>query len=100
MARQALITGAFPAELPLSVADTNAGMQGLVGLLAALFARESSGRGDYIQIAMVDATLGANDGLHAALENVAVGITNEVHETAGGLMMAGEFRYIWKLQAQ
>ena len=98
VARQALITGAFPAELPLSVADTNAGMQGLIGLLAALFARESSGRGDYIQIAMVDATLGANDGLHAALENVAVGVTNEVHETAGGLlMMAGEFRYIWKL---
>ena len=98
VARQSAITGAFPAELPLSVADTNAGMQGLVGLLAALYARESTGRGDYVEISMVDATLGANDGLHAALENIAVGVTNEVHETAAGLlMMAGEFRYIWKL---
>ena len=27
-----------------------------------------------------------------------MGVTNEVHETAGGLLMlAGEFRYIWKL---
>jgi len=98
VARQSAITGAFPAELPLSVADTNAGMQGLVGLLAALYARESTGQGDYVEISMVDATLGANDGLHAALENIAVGVTNEVHETAAGLlMMAGEFRYIWKL---
>ena len=70
----------------------------MVGLLAALYARESTGQGDYVEISMVDATLGANDGLHAALENIAVGVTNEVHETAAGLlMMAGEFRYIWKL---
>ena len=98
VARQSTITGAFPAELPLSVADTNAGMQGLVGLLAALYAREKTGRGEYVEIAMVDATLGANDGLHAALENVSLGVTNEVHETSAGLlMMAGDFRYIWKL---
>ena len=98
VSRQSTITGTFPVELPLSVADTNAAMQGLVGLLAALYAREKTGRGDYVEIAMVDATLGANDGLHAALENVPLAITNEVHETSGGLlMMAGDFRYIWKL---
>ena len=60
VARQSAITGAFPAELPLSVAATNAGMQGLVGLLAALYARESTGRGDYVEISMVDATLGVS----------------------------------------
>lgn len=97
LARQSEITGAFPAELPLSVADTNAGMQGLVALLAALYARESTGRGDYVEISMIDATLGANDGLHASLEGVKPGVQNEVHETSGGLlMMAGDFRYIWK----
>ena len=98
VARQAAITGSFPTELPLSVADTNAGMQGLVGLLVALYARQTTGKGDYVEIAMVDATLGANDGLHAALEGLTVGVTNEVHETAGGFfMMGGDFRYIWKL---
>ena len=33
VARQAEVTGAFPAELPLSVADTNAAMHGLIGCL-------------------------------------------------------------------
>ena len=47
---------------------------------------------------MVDATVVTNDGMHYALEGVNMGVTNEVHETAGGLLMlAGEFRYIWKL---
>ena len=98
VARQAEITGAFPSELPLSVADTNAAMHGLIGLLAALYARQKSGRGDHVEIAMVDATIVTNDGMHSALEGLKVGVTNEVHETAGGLLMlAGEFRYIWKL---
>jgi len=98
IARQAELTGAFPTELPLSVADTNASMHGLVGLLAALYAREQSGRGDHVEISMVDATVVTNDGMHYALEGVKMGVTNEVHETAGGLLMlAGEFRYIWKL---
>jgi crotonobetainyl-CoA:carnitine CoA-transferase CaiB-like acyl-CoA transferase len=98
VARQAELTGAFPTELPLSVADTNAAMHGLIGLLAVLYARQQSGRGDHVEIAMVDATIVTNDGMHSALEGLKVGVTNEVHETAGGLLMlAGEFRYIWKL---
>ena len=97
VARQAEITGAHPAELPLSVADTNAAMHGLIGMLAALYAREQTGLGDYLEIAMVDATLVTNDGLHAALENVKVVDSNEVHETRGGyLMLAGDFKFIWK----
>ncbi|MEJ6702549.1 MAG: CaiB/BaiF CoA-transferase family protein [Pseudomonadales bacterium] len=97
VARQAEITGSHPTELPLSVADTNAAMHGLIGMLAALYAREQTGLGDYLEIAMVDATLVTNDGLHAALENVKVGDSNEVHETRGGyLMLAGDFKFIWK----
>ena len=97
VARQAEITGSHPAELPLSVADTNAAMHGLIGMLAALYAREQTGLGDYLEIAMVDATLVTNDGLHAALENVKVVDSNEVHETRGGyLMLAGDFKFIWK----
>lgn len=97
VARQAEITGSHPTELPLSVADTNAAMHGLIGMLAALYAREQTGLGDYLEIAMVDATLVTNDGLHAALENVKVVDSNEVHETRGGyLMLAGDFKFIWK----
>jgi CoA:oxalate CoA-transferase len=96
VARQAEITGAFPAELPLSVADTNASMHGLIGLLAALYEREQSGKGDHLEIAMVDATIVTNDNLHAALEDVTLTIMNEVHETAAGhLMLAGDFKFMW-----
>lgn len=98
IARQAELTGAPPTDLPLSVADTNASMHGLVGLLAALYAREQSGRGDHVEISMVDATVVTNDGMQGALEGLKVGDVNEVHETAAGLLiLAGDFKYIWKL---
>ncbi|MGB1685875.1 MAG: CaiB/BaiF CoA transferase family protein [Pseudomonadales bacterium] len=96
VARQAQLTQAYPVELPLSVADTNAGMHGLIGLLAALYAREKTGHGDHLDVAMVDATVVSNDQMHGALEGVNVGVTNEVYETAGGyLMLGGNFQFIW-----
>ena len=96
VARQAQISKAFPADLALSVADTNASLHGLVGLLAALYARESTDRGDHLDLAMVDATMVTNDGMHYAFEARGTPSSNEVHETAGGqLMLAGDFRYIW-----
>jgi CoA:oxalate CoA-transferase len=94
--RQAEISRAFPADLGLSVADTNASLHGLVGLLSALYAREQTGQGDHIDLAMVDATMVTNDGMHYAFETRGRPAPNEVHETAGGsLMLAGDFRFIW-----
>lgn len=97
VARQAEISKAYPAELALSVADTNAGLHGLVGLLAALYARETSGKGDHLEIAMVDASVVTNDGMSYVLDDVPQVVANEVHETAAGpLMLAGDFRFLWK----
>ncbi|MEM7078770.1 MAG: CoA transferase [Pseudomonadota bacterium] len=94
--RQATISDAFPADIACSVADTNASLHGLVGLLAALYARESTGAGDHLDLAMVDATMVTNDGMHYALDDVKTPIPNEVHATsAGHLMLAGDFRFIW-----
>lgn len=94
--RQAQISNAFPADIALSVADTNASLHGLVGLLAALYARDRTGLGEHIDLAMVDATMATNDGMSYALDGLRRPPPNEVHETAGGaLMLAGEFRYIW-----
>jgi crotonobetainyl-CoA:carnitine CoA-transferase CaiB-like acyl-CoA transferase len=95
--RQAEISDAFPADLACSVADTNASLHGLVALLAALYARESTGAGEHIDLAMVDATIVTNDGMGWALDGLTRPLPNEVHATAGGhLMLAGEFRFIWK----
>lgn len=94
--RQAQISDAFPADIALSVADTNASLHGLVGLLTALYAREASGLGEHVEIAMVDASIATNDGMNYALDQVRRPMPNEVYETAAGLLMlAGDFRFIW-----
>jgi len=94
--RQADISSAYPADIALSVADTNASLHGLVALMAALYLRTTTGTGDHIDLAMVDATLVTNDGMCHALDGMRRPLPNEVYETsAGHLMLAGEFRYIW-----
>ena len=96
VARQAQISDAYPAELALSVADTNASLHGLVGLLAALFARDRTGYGEHIDLSMVDATMVTNDGMNFALDGAQLATPNEVYETAAGpLILAGDFRFIW-----
>lgn len=99
--RQARATGQPATELPLSVADTNASLHGLVGLLAALYRREQTGEGDHIDIAMIDAMLATDDHLHVALEpedeEPESAQRSEVWETAAGpLMISGDLRWIWK----
>ncbi len=94
--RQSLISQAFPADIAVSVADTNASLHGLIGLLAVLFARETSGLGDHIDLAMVDASVVTNDGMNYALDRVKHIVSNEVYETsAGKLILAGDFKFIW-----
>ncbi len=99
MDRQARNADAHPADMALSIADTNASLHGLVGLLAALLLRERTGMGQHVDIAMIDATLVTDDHVHYALDDAfdIKPMPNEVWDTAGGLMMiAGDFRYIWR----
>jgi crotonobetainyl-CoA:carnitine CoA-transferase CaiB-like acyl-CoA transferase len=48
-----------PAMPGIPIADVLAGLQGLSGVLMALFRRQQTGAGDYIDISMHDVTLGA-----------------------------------------
>jgi CoA:oxalate CoA-transferase len=87
-------------ELPLSVADTNAGLHGLVGLLAALYMRERTGRGQHLDIAMVDATLATDDQVHYELEGAedTRNLPPDIWETgAGAILISADFRYLWRL---
>jgi len=97
--RQADTAGAYPVDLTLSVADTNAALHGLVAVLAALHLRGTTGKGQHIDLAMVDASVVTDDRLHYQIdsERVLTGQTNEVWETAGGpMMLAGDFRHLWR----
>lgn len=100
MARQAQ-RGDIPfRDLPLSVADTNASLHGLVGLLSAVIQRGRTGQGQHIDIAMVDATVCTDDQIHYALEDSeATGpLPNLTWETgAGAVLISADFRYLWHL---
>ena len=85
-------------DLPLSVADTNASLHGLVGLLSAVILRERTGRGQHIDIAMIDATIATDDQVHYAIEDAEnMGPQpNLILETgAGTLLLSADLRYVW-----
>lgn len=96
--RQAQHAGSHPVEMCMSFADTNAGLHGLVGVLAALHMRERTGEGQHIDIAMVDAMLATDDHTHYHLESAEVnnGRSEVWNATGGPVILAGDFRHIWR----
>jgi crotonobetainyl-CoA:carnitine CoA-transferase CaiB-like acyl-CoA transferase len=99
VARQAEQDANAPSDPVLSIADMNAGLHGLVALLAALYLRERTGRGQHLDIAMLDAMLVTDDYANFALdETPLIRGGGEVWQAAGGpIMITGDFRMIWKL---
>jgi CoA:oxalate CoA-transferase len=97
--RQAEKADSYPVEMCMSFADTNAGLHGLVGLLAAVHQRHRTGEGQHIDIAMVDAMLATDDQTHYYLEGAPVnnGASEVWAATGGPVIMAGDFRHIWRL---
>jgi crotonobetainyl-CoA:carnitine CoA-transferase CaiB-like acyl-CoA transferase len=46
-----------PMRFPIAIADMTTGMYGAMGILAALYARERSGQGDFLDLALFDSQL-------------------------------------------
>jgi crotonobetainyl-CoA:carnitine CoA-transferase CaiB-like acyl-CoA transferase len=98
--RQARIDGSPPADPRVSVADMNAALHGLVGLLSALVMRDRTGRGQHVDIAMYDSMLATDDYAHLALDGIpedAGVVVNEIWDVVGGpVLIAGDFRWVWR----
>ncbi len=91
--------GRPPADIQMSVADTNAALHGLVAALAALLMRERTGSGQHIDIAMLDAMLVTDDQLHYGLEDsrdTAPSLSDIWPTGAGAVLIAGDFRHVWR----
>ncbi len=87
-------------DLPLSVADTNASLHGLVGLLSALYMRERTGEGQHIDVAMIDATIATDDQVHYDLEqSMRSGpMPNEIWTLPfGPVLLSTDFRLLFRL---
>jgi CoA:oxalate CoA-transferase len=87
-------------DLPLSVADTNASLHGLVGLLSAVIMRSTTGVGQHIDIAMIDATVATDDQVHYDLEDAHESgpLANEIWEAPfGPVLISTDFRVLFPL---
>lgn len=86
-------------DLPLSVADTNASLHGLVGLLSAIIMRQQTGLGQHVDIAMIDATVATDDKIHYDLEDAweTSPLPNEIWETSfGPVLISTDFRLLFR----
>ena len=86
-------------DLPLSVADTNASLHGLVGLLAAVIHRQTTGKGQHIDIAMIDASVTTDDKIHYDLEASweTAPLRNEIYDLPHGpVLLSTDFRLLFK----
>tara|TARA_R110002072_G_scaffold36301_3_gene106976 strand:- start:12734 stop:13894 length:1161 start_codon:yes stop_codon:yes gene_type:complete len=98
ISRQAERGGGRSVELCMSVADTNAGLHGLVGILAALHLRNSTGIGQHIDISMVDSMLATDDQTQNYLEDSENNTDGaEVWQATGGpIIIAADVRFLWR----
>jgi crotonobetainyl-CoA:carnitine CoA-transferase CaiB-like acyl-CoA transferase len=74
---------------PLSHADVYSGLQAAIAVLAALRARERSGRGQYIDVAMAAVMIAVNERAHIDLEGVDIGAESAVLGATDGPRVVG-----------
>ncbi len=98
--RQAGFYGTPPADMTLSLADTYSALHGLVGMFAALRHADQTGKGQHVDIAMINVVHSVDDYAHYALDGVwpkkeesLVWEAPEGHQ----ILISGEMRWLWKV---
>lgn len=97
--RQATLDGRPPTDPVLSIADYVAGLHSLVGVLAALELRHTTGQGTYLDLSMVDAMICTDDYMHHAVDGFPMDRLGGQFFQAGDdrwLLVAGEPKFVWK----
>lgn len=102
LARQAHFDQVAPVDPVLSIADTNAALHGLVGLLAALHLRNHTGLGQHLDMAMINAMTVTDDYAHNSLDAAPpFRLGGEVWPTGfGQLLIAANAKALWFLLRQ
>jgi CoA:oxalate CoA-transferase len=98
--RRGEMLGEPPRDSVVSFADSITGLHGLIALLAAVQLRGRTGRGQQIDIAMLDSWLATDDYIHYLLDGASAPVFQggEVFEAPGGpLMLNRTLPHVWKL---
>ncbi len=84
-------------DLTFSAADVLSGLHGVIGIMAALRSRDATGKGQHLDIAMVDAIGFSDDAIIFNLDGRRAQATNgEVWDAVGGpVVLAGGFQWVW-----
>ncbi len=84
-------------DVSFSAADVLSGMHGVIAVQGALRVRETTGVGEHIDLAMVDAMAFSSDNIQNSLDNrFAEKKSGEVYRTAAGpFCIPGGLRWIW-----
>jgi CoA:oxalate CoA-transferase len=98
--REAALNGTRPSDPRISIADMNAALHGLVGLLSALVMRDRTGAGQHVDISMLESMIATDDYMHLALDGLPARegvIVNQTWDVVGGqIVIAGDFRWVWR----
>ncbi len=102
LARQAFFDGVAPVDPVLSIADTNAALHGLVAVLAALHLRSTTGTGQHVDLAMLNAMTVTDDYAHNALDAARpFRLGGEVWKTGfGHMLIAANAKVLWFMLRQ
>lgn len=100
LARQARTTGNPPADIMFSMADTYSSLHGLVGAFAALTMAERTGKGQHVDIAMINVLHATDDYAPYILDGVwPLGNESYVWEAPEGrqVLVSGDLKWLWHL---
>lgn len=102
LARQAFFDGVTPIDPVLSIADTNAALHGLIGILAAIHLRSCTGTGQHIDMSMLNAMTVTDDYAHTSLDAAKpFRLGGEVWETGfGHMLIAANAKVMWFMLRQ
>ena len=100
VARQAQISGGPPTDMQFAMGDSYSSLHGLVAVMAALRVAEKTGRGQQVDIAILNALHSSDDYAHWALDdNWPKPPENLVWEGPEGrpILIVGDMKWLWHL---
>ena len=103
IARQAKASGGVFTDIESSVADTNTGLHTTVAILSALLLRSTTGKGQHLDMAMIDAQIATDDiGVYEIEDSMPTRpLGNRIwHLKEGKVLISRDARALWRLLAQ